>query len=155
MFADDTTVGVSSPTYEDLNKSITRVIYDFQKWCKENNIILNLDKTICLNFYNKKKHPINNIVVNNISLNESSVTKFLGVFLNDNISWSAHIKHVSRTLSRSYYAILKMKDLLSTHYVLNVYYSLVYSHLSYNVTLWGNAPESIRIFIMQRKRNKL
>lgn len=151
MFADDTTVAVSALTAEDLNKSIIRVIHDFQNWCRENNLILNIDKTICLNFYNKKKHPIDEIVVNNIKLNESTITKFLGVFLNDNLTWSAHINHVSKTISRSYYAILKTKDVLSTHCLLNVYYSLVYSHLSYNIILWGNAPESIRLFIMQKK----
>lgn len=35
--------------------------------------------------------------------------------------------------------------------LLNVYYALAYSHLSYNIIAWGAAPNINRVFILQKR----
>lgn len=56
-----------------------------------------------------------------------------------------------KKLNTSYYAINKLKLCLPLNSILDVYYSLVYSHLQYNILLWGASVDVNRIFIAQKR----
>ena len=44
-----------------------------------------------------------------------------------------------------------MKDTLDARSMLQLYYALVYSHIAYNVILWGNAKTANRVLIAQKR----
>ena len=68
-----------------------------------------------------------------------NVAKFLGIYINDELRWDAHIKHVSHKLASGNYAINSVKHLLSTSNLKQLYFSLIHSHLQYGIILWGSA----------------
>lgn len=78
-------------------------------------------------------------------------TKFLGLLVDANLRWSDHVDHISKKLSQSLYAIRRMKNLLPLKALLGVYYSLVYSHIAYNIIVWGNSVDFNRVFIAQKR----
>ena len=87
-----------------------------------------------------------------LNINLSKRVKFLGTYIDSQLTFCDHIDHVCAKLNSAYYAILSLKNTPDTEGLLSVYYSLAFSHMSYNVVSWGNAGEhSNRIFINQKR----
>ncbi|XP_050497728.1 uncharacterized protein LOC126878873 [Diabrotica virgifera virgifera] len=147
MYADDSSVIVSAHTYVELQNRVSRVIRLFQTWCTQNLLQLNIDKTSYIHFRCKRNMPVVSIpeIVNIPNI------KFLGVFLDQFMSWDVHVEYVNKKLNCSFYALVQLKRTLSIKTLINVYYSLVYCHLTYNVTLWGNSTKSDTVFIKQKR----
>ena len=87
------------------------------------------------------------------SLDRVSKVKYLGVFLAEKLNWSAHIDHLVIKISRASYIISKLRHYVNINTLKMIYYSLVYPHLMYCITSWGNAPNSVLkpLEILQRK----
>ena len=67
--------------------------------------------------------------------------KILGIHIDDELQWGAHIDHLSKNLASGSYAINAVKRLLPIHNLKQLYFSLIHSHLSYGLLLWGSAFE--------------
>ena len=91
--------------------------------------------------------------MNGIRLNPSRSVKYLGVYLDDNLSWDIHIKEVSKKLSRSNGIISKLRHYVPKSTILQIYYSLFYSHMSYGIPVWSlTSQKNIDIVsILQKK----
>ncbi|KAK9882196.1 hypothetical protein WA026_019708 [Henosepilachna vigintioctopunctata] len=125
---------------------------EFIKWCDSNALILNVEKTECI-YFNQRR---NNKLKLSFSLRESLVSsknqaKFLGIIVDHELRWSDHIDHVIKKLNSAFYVIYKIKSTVPAYTILQVYYSLVYSCLSYGIILWGNSVDHRRIFVAQKR----
>ena len=78
-----------------------------------------------------------------LNLISSSESFYLGVILDEHISWKPHISHVARKISKSIIGIIyKASFLLSKSSLCKLYYSLVYPYLQYCITIWGSTYTS-------------
>lgn len=152
LFADDTSMVVTARSVEELTVNCGLIMRDFCSWCHSNNLMVNISKTECLFFKcsNRSNHPLT-IKYDHETLTSKSVTKFLGVYVDGGLRWSDHVDNLSKKLSKSYFAINRVKNSLPLTSLFNVYYSLVYSNISYNIILWGNSTDAGRIFIAQKR----
>ena len=66
--------------------------------------------------------------------------KFVGLHIDDTLSWEHHISHVHKKLSSANYIINSAKNILPKHIRLIVYNSLFKSHLQYGILAWGKVP---------------
>lgn len=151
LFADDTSVAVAARSFEELQKQCELLLCSFVNWCHLNNIMVNVNKSVCIHFSNGLDDR--DLVVrysDNFTSFKTSTT-FLGIHLENNLKWSLHIDSVSKKLNSSFYAIYRLRDSIPIKALLNVYYSLVYSHLAYNILLWGNSSDARRVFILQKR----
>ena len=73
------------------------------------------------------------------------------MYIDSKQKWSKQIEKVCLGLSRAFYSILKLHGSVSAAVLLNVYYAMVYSHMTYGVILWGGASESVRVFQAQKR----
>ena len=71
------------------------------EWLAANKLIINLDKTHVMLFTTKRPPQPISITVRGKTLNEISETKFLGVMLDKNLCWDAHIKFISKNINNS------------------------------------------------------
>lgn len=149
MFADDTTIAVAAPSLVELQQKVVRSVERFRCWCERNKLILNVDKTVVINFYNRK--PISNAVLDCAGVKLCGETRFLGTYLDGSLSWQAHIESVSNRLNSAFYAILSLKSSVTRSVLLEVYYALGYSHIAYNILLWGATSEIKRVFVGQKR----
>lgn len=152
MFADDVSITVSAETPEELQALTEKVCEEYSIYCQRNKVILNEHKTVCLNFHLRKALP-DNFSIFGIPL--SINTKLLGTMIDSDLSFQSHINHVCNQLNKAYFAIYQIKPYLNLQGILNVYYALAYSHISYNIATWGSATESIRVFIAQKRLIRL
>ena len=89
-------------------------------------------------------HHHNNKLPNNISLQINSteierVTNFifLGVTINEHLSWKPHIDKICSKISKYIGILNKLKHYLPQNILRILYCSVVQSHLSYAILTWG------------------
>ena len=78
--------------------------------------------------------------------------KFLGLLVDDALNWDQHINQIiASKLSSACYAIRKLTSLLSKNALKVLYFSYAHSIISYDIIIWGNSGNSIKIFRQQKK----
>ena len=80
-------------------------------------------------------------------------TKFLGLTIDDSLSWKDHIAAIMSKLNKTCYAIRSVKPFLSREILRMVYFSYVHSVLSYGIIFWGNSHLCIinNVFKVQKR----
>ena len=91
--------------------------------------------------------------MNGITLYESSKIRYLGLIIDDRLTWKHHISELSKKLNMSIGILFKMKKLCPKRILMSLYFSLVHSYLSYGTCVWGNANEIHlnKIRVLQKK----
>ena len=144
LFADDTNAIFEGQTYEEIQKLIHEDLHIISNWFKANKLALNETKTNYLIFHSCRKKPPDDfrIILNNVQLERLKQTKFLGVLIQENLSWKHHVDYISSKVSRATGLLAKLKHYLPKHVLLTIYNSLCLSHVSYAISVWGSAPQS-------------
>jgi hypothetical protein len=83
---------------------------------------------------------------------DSSV-KFLGVLIDDKLSFKDHVSSIRKKLSKSLYLLNSVKNVLPAKTLLLLYYSMFHSHLIYAIQLWSCTSQSLinSLFKLQKK----
>lgn len=153
MFADDTSIIISSPDTKEINDKVNSVLNQFNEYCYKNRLIVNYPKTVAIEFhrYSRPKAVNSNIHINSQTIALKTHCKFLGTIVDELVKWDHYINFVCSKLNKQYYALLNLKSCLSEEGLLSAYYALVYSTISYNIIVYGMANESERVFIAQKR----
>ena len=91
-------------------------------------------------------------MVDNHPFSEVNSTKFLGIHLDNNLSWNSHVDSVCKKISSGLY-LLRMLSLYCSKKVLKMaYYGVLHPHMAYGISLWGACAgyKFTRIFILQK-----
>ena len=87
LFVDDTTVLFHAKSYEALSKLINSTLVLLHAWFINNRLSLNLIKTCVMPFSLKTYVNLDNLHVNYVPIQCVPSTKFLGVYIDYNLSW--------------------------------------------------------------------
>jgi len=112
------------------------------QWFQANKLSLNLLKTNYMLFRNKpadssEENSYEVLQFGNEIISHASEVKFLGFKIDEGLNWSNHCKTVLTKLSKSSYILNTVKNILPIYCMKSLYYSFVYSHLSYGIHVWG------------------
>ena len=78
---------------------------------------------------------------------------FLGVILDQNLSWKSHIHNVARKISKTLGIIYKASFCLNEASLCTLYFSLVYPYLCYCVGVWGSTyPSNLKRVVTLQKQ---
>ena len=136
--------------YERLNFELLKV----EKWISANCLSLNVSKTVYLLFSGRKKIAgIPSLYLFNEPIQRNTVTKFLGMMIDDKLNWKEHINYLYGKISRMVGIIYRTRDFLTLGALKTIYYSLVYPHLLYGIIFWSGASKFNfnKIFKVQKK----
>ena len=91
--------------------------------------------------------------MNKKAIEQKNYVKYLGVFIDEHLTWKEHISNISKKISRGVGIICKLRKSMSTCLLRTIYYSLVYSNIAYGVHVWGSvySTESDTILVLQKK----
>ena len=133
MFADDANLLAAHSNHEELLKIINQEIAKMFNWFKFNKLSLNVEKTIYIILHNRqKKIPIGSkILINNVTIEKVFFTKFLGVIINENLTWSNHISAIIAKISKNVGIIRRVGRVLPSEVVYSLYHTLISSYLDY------------------------
>ena len=91
--------------------------------------------------------------VNGQKIRKVDKLKFLGVFIDDKLSWDYQIEHIENKLLSKIVLIKRIKKFIPRPYYMKIYHYLFLSHLTYGITCWGGTYKSKlqRIFNLQKR----
>ena len=69
--------------------------------------------------------------INNQEIKRTSYTKFLGVLLDENLSWKEHLKYTQNKIAKSIGLMYKAKPFLDKDSLLSLYFSGIHSYINY------------------------
>ena len=78
------------------------------------------------------------IILDGTKLDRVKTTTFLGVTIDENITWKNHIDNVSKTISRNIGVMNKLKHFVPERILYSLYCSLVLPYINYGILVWGN-----------------
>ena len=76
--------------------------------------------------------------LNNHDIERINTMKFLGVLLDDNLSWKEHIKYLENKIAKNIGLMYRAKPFLDKESLLALYYSYIHSYLNYANLTWGS-----------------
>ena len=69
--------------------------------------------------------------------------KFIGVWMNEHLTWKHHIAHVNNKIPRTLLAFKQAKKQLPIQSLRTLYFALIQPHLTYDLFAWDNANKSL------------
>ena len=116
-----------------MQSDLNIIFEQLNKWFKSNLLFLNFDKTYFIQFTNKNKST-SDIQIKYEDKKLISIvneTKFLGLFINTNLSWKTHIECSKSKLSSACYATRSVKPHVTINTLKIIYYSYFHSIMTY------------------------
>src|SRR6218665_60766 len=153
LFADDTNVFYSCG---ELVRIINEELLKINDWFLANKLSLNFDKTNYILFKSHRKPaPKDNpgIKIQDLLLNQVESTRFLGIHVDQHLTWKRHISEISLKIAKNIGVIHRIAHLLPQSIKLSLYYALVYPYLSYCNLIWAiNYPSRLKKLVYLQKR---
>uniref|UniRef100_A0A8C6KCG5 Reverse transcriptase domain-containing protein n=1 Tax=Nothobranchius furzeri TaxID=105023 RepID=A0A8C6KCG5_NOTFU len=152
LFADDTTLFYSGSNIEEVAKVINDELIQIKSWFDINRLTLNLNKTHFILFNDKKNSDVS-LEIDGIEIQRVKETKFLGVLIDEDLSWKSHISYIKGKIAKSLGVLHRLKFLLTNSGLLALYNSLLVPHLTYCVEIWGATYKNYTqpVFILQKR----
>ena len=145
----------------DLNQLCEEVSIELEKaeeWMTANRLSLNVQKTSFMVFTHR---PIKRedlvIEIGGTRVQNVRAAKFLGVTVDDRLSYNQHVSELSKKLSCSIGLMYRVYNCVPRFVISTLYFRLFYLHLIYAMTVWGGGGTSNcrKIAIIQKRALKL
>ena len=75
---------------------------------------------------------------------------FLGIRIDDNLSWDFQIDHVEKKLRKIIYVLNQVKSTLPLKLKILLFKGLLQPHIEYGISIWGNSKHLNRIIKLQK-----
>ena len=147
LFADDTNIFIVARTKSEVYADANKVLAAINSYMKSNLLHINLKKCCFMHFEpptRKKRYDGNEsddtdltLSLNGVTINKVSEVKFLGVTIDDKLTWKPHIRKLLTKLKRECGRIYSIKRNIPKHLHNMLYHTLFESHLSYGISVWG------------------
>ena len=101
---------------------------------------------------NHTDHSELKLELNGTTIKRVNQTKFLGVIIDDKLSWVPHINTLAMKLKSCIGALSRIKEAVPVHLHKNLYHTLFESHLSYGISVLGrvSANKLSTLFTIQK-----
>lgn len=86
------------------------------------------------------------------ALNSVTNIKYLGIIIDENLSWKQHINVLSEKLRKSIYIFSKLRHLGDTNFLISIYKALCQSILRYCNVVWGGAAKTALLTLERAQR---
>ena len=155
LFADDTCLSLCHSNLNELQFLSNIESAKIHEWFLANRLTTNAKKAsnFILSDYAGNTNPNFHIRMGNVLLKRVKSVKYLGVMLDENVTWNEQIEFLSTKLSRSAGIFSKLRYYLKQDVLIRVYHALFNSHLQYGILCWGNTIKDNlgRIQVLQNR----
>ena len=148
MYADDTTIYFNLEDFDLLTREtdVNRELEKVNIWLKPNKLSLNTQKTKLMLFHRKQKHFDKiSVVINGIEIEHVPSFNFLGIMLDENLSWKSHIEMVGNKISKVTGILYRLKNVFPENVLFVLYNSLIVSYINYGLLLWGTHSHKLEL----------
>ena len=138
LFADDTCLFMKHNDPKVLEEKVNKELEHINNWLTSNRLSLNVKKSCFLLFSGKKKIDDFKVKICDTEVGMVSNAKYLGVIIDDKLSWQPHLEHVLTKMKQGTGMIRRLSHIISPSNLSCLYYSFCQSYLQYCITSWGS-----------------
>ena len=157
MYADDSTLSTVGKNINELEDTLNHDLQNVDKWCKNNRMLINVQKTKAMIMTTwQKRLALNerremNVFLNNEKIQSVECEKLLGVIVNQDVSWEPHIVKTLKTVNRLLGVLWRIKKYLPLKTRKLFYTSFILPHMDYCSSIWGGSPHIKKLFLYQKR----
>ena len=157
MYADDTSVTCFAEDMEELCNDLQNELRNISDWMRQNKMSLNTKKSEFMIIGHKRQlnriqNPIH-LDIGGEELKRVHEVKYLGVSVDESLSWTTQYKKLKSKLKNGLSSIRKLKNILPQTKLDQVYRALLESHLRYCNEIWGSLSNT-KLDHLQRLQNR-
>jgi hypothetical protein len=144
LFADDAAALMSHENVDYLYIWAEQIISKFFGWLTGNRLSLCWEKTLSMFFHANKRHQnyaVPNLRFQGTNITHSPCTKYLGFFLDEDLSMKSHCLNMSMKLRKWVGIFHKISPFLTREIKYLLYYSLFQSILLYGIEVYYHAAQ--------------
>lgn len=141
MYADDTVLYVHGSSAPQVAEKLTQAMIQVTAWLKHSCLQLNTSKTVAM-FFTKSHSSLSDepdVFVSGERLQVVTEFKYLGVILDSKLSFNSHAKMVSNRIKFALSNFRHIRQQMSVQAAKMYMYSMIFSHLTYCLTVWSHA----------------
>ena len=156
LYADDTVIYYSWSNIRDLEQKLNSDLTNLCQWFNNNFLTLNVSKCKFVLFGSQRKVRSCSqlsLKINDHVLERKDSFKYLGVTIQENLSWSDHIEILSRKISQRLSLLRRIRHLLPLHARLTIYNSLILPLFDYGDIAWGDKNNIVHMDHLQILQN--
>ena len=171
LYADDTNIFITGNTKRSAYATANAVLKAVNSYMTANQLHINLAK--CNHIYfnprpnvidsascerarpfvgrnSEQEHLLN---INGRIIPQVTEIKFLGVILDEDLSWMPHIEYLVKKLKVSVGGLCRIRHVVPESLYESLYHTLFESHLCYGISVWGGVTHDKleKLFVVQKK----
>ena len=160
LFADDTNIFVEGKSAEEAYMKGNELLKSVQNYMYLNKLHINMSKCCYIHFKPKmlrsklidSSSNSHQLLLDDFPIKKTSHTKFLGVIIDENLSWEPHITALRRKLNHASATLYRIRDNIPAYLHKDLYHTLFESHLVYCISVWGGCSlyKIARLWLSQK-----
>ena len=153
MYADDTSLYKAFRTVQDLSDELIPAFVKICEWLKMNKLALNVLKpefmiigtSQRLNILDQTSETTPYIIsVDGYQIRRVKSVKYLGLIVDDTLTWDEHVDYISTKISKNIGIIKRVRTFLPRHSLLTLYRTPIRPYLRYCNTVWRQCSNTLK-----------
>jgi retron-type reverse transcriptase len=141
LFADDCNIVASHKNFDQLIEFVNHDLCNISTWFMANKLSLNIKKSNYMFFKNRfsnRTYDDIHITINDNNISRVSSTKFLGIILDECLTWNNHSIQIANLVSKYSGILYRLKQFLNCDVLFSLYQTLVIPHIMYCNLIWAD-----------------
>ena len=165
MFADDTNIFVTANSENEVYSKANKLLVELNLYLLSNQLHINTEKCIYMHYRPRMNQSErmscarsriagsdHQLFVNGNKIKKTNKARFLGVIIDENLTWDLHLEHLEQKLNSAIIVIKRIKKFIPKEHYAKLYHTLFISHLTYGISAWGSSFNKLKkIFSIQKR----
>ena len=158
MFANDINLFCSHKNIKPLFQIVNSKLKLVTEWFLANKLSLNAKKAKYLLFHkvtmcDSLPLQLPAMTFDNIETKRENSVKFLGVIIDENLTWKSHIEVVENKISKNIGILYRASHLLDFKNLLKIYFSFIHIYISYANITWASTFKTELQGILKKQKH--
>ena len=147
LFADDTNHFYSHNNVKELFRTMNAELSHLNDWFCANKLSLNTDKTKYVLFHKAKSKDnlplvLPDFFINDVKIKSENSLKFLGVIIDENLTWKTQVELVENKILKSVGTLFKAVRSLNSKSLRSIYFAVVHPYINYANIAWASTNKT-------------
>ena len=145
QFANDTALHAASRSTLEIEHRLNTDLIQTARWLKSKKLHVNAIKTQVILFGSRhalSKNPVLNISLQGECLQQVKCVKYLGVMLDNCLSWNAHVDYLQKKTNKVVKMLRRLRHTVPSCVIQNLYTTIVLPSLDYCDVVWSGCMKN-------------
>ena len=141
MYADDTSISIAASSLPELESALNIELANLHEWLNVNKLSLNIAKTELMLIASRQRlattigHSLT-VQIKGHEIDRVPHTKSLGVYIDQNLSWSKHVNETAKIISSGIRALKRLRPFICKETAILLYRALIEPYFDYCCPVW-------------------